>query len=217
VTGPEAQLPAIDAFVGAGGTAAGATGSAGTVAALNVALAADLTAQAAHASPAWAERGGALAQADAIRDRAISLAGEVEQTYREALSALERAVDAPAPADGESGLPPAPGGETGRPRAHDGETGLGGALTAVLDALLRIGAAGSDAAVLAELVAASGAALVRANAVAATILATAAAEVCAHLVEINLLMTRDDERVGQARELVAAAAAARQAALSLGR
>jgi hypothetical protein len=69
---------------------------------------------------------------------------------------------------------------------------------------------------LAELAARSGAPLARPNAVAATIVATAAAEVCAHLVEINLLMTRDDERVRRARELVAAAAAARQAALSLG-
>lgn len=201
MTGPEAQLPAIGAFVRAGGDA-GATGSAGAVAALNVALAADLAAQVAHASPAWAERGGALAQADAIRDRAIALAAEVERTYRVALTALERAVDPPAPGQGGP--------------AQAGPTGLGGALTAVLDALLLIGAAGSDAAALAELVAESGAPLMRPNAVAATIVATAAAEVCAHLVEINLLMTRDDERVRHARELVTAAAAARRAALSLG-
>jgi hypothetical protein len=163
-----------------------------------VALAADLAAQVARASSAWDERGGALAQADAIRERAIALAGEVERDYRAALTALQCALDEPAP--------------SGRDR-----TDLGGALADVLDALLRIGAVASDAAQLAQLVAASGATLVRANAVAASILATSAAEVCAHLVEVNLLMTPDDDRVGEARELAAAADAARHAALSLGR
>jgi hypothetical protein len=87
----------------------------------------------------------------------------------------------------------------------------------VIEPLLAIAEAAADAAILAELVARSGDVLVRANAVAATMLATAAAEMSAHLVEVNLLMTAGDERVRKTRELVVAAAAARDAARSLGR
>jgi hypothetical protein len=39
----------------------------------------------------------------------------------------------------------------------------------------------------------------------------------AHLVEVNLLMTAGDDRVRRTRELVATAAACRDAARSLGR
>jgi hypothetical protein len=204
------DLPSVDAFVravavqaagGGGGEAGGGDGtqgSAGAVAALSVALAVDLAAQVANASPGWEERGGALAQADAIRERAISLAAEVEASYRMALRALARSLEADR-------------------STESGQLDLGEVLGRVIEPLLAIAEAAADAAILAELVARSGDVLVRANAVAATMLAAAAAEMSAHLVEVNLLMTAGDERVRKTRELVAAAAAARDAARSLGR
>lgn len=204
------DLPSVDAFVraaavgsggdggGEAGGAEGAQGSSGAVAALAVALAVDLAAQVANASPGWEERGGALAQADAIRERAISLAAEVEASYRMAMRALARSLAADR-------------------NTESGQLDLGDVLGRVIEPLLAIAEAAADAAMLAELVARSGDVLVRANAVAATMLATAAAEMSAHLVEVNLLMTAGDERVRKTRELVAAAAAARDAARSLGR
>ena len=90
----EPDLPAIDAFVtSVGGEEIRA--SSGAVAALAVALAADLAAQVARESREWSERGGALAQADAIRDRAIELAAEVGHAYQVALATLSRALAEP--------------------------------------------------------------------------------------------------------------------------
>jgi formiminotetrahydrofolate cyclodeaminase len=194
----EPDLPAIDAFVtSVGGEEIRA--SSGAAAALAVALAADLAAQVARASSEWNERGGALAQADAIRDRAIELAAEVGHAYQVALATLSRALAEP----------------TATPAA--GTPDLGEALERAVEPLLQVGAAASDAAELAELVARCGSSLVRADAVAATMLATAAAEMCAHLVEVNLLVTGDDERARRAREIVASAAASRESARTLGR
>jgi formiminotetrahydrofolate cyclodeaminase len=194
----EPDLPAIDAFVtSVGGEEIRA--SSGAVAALAVALAADLAAQVARASREWSERGGALAQADAIRDRAIELAAEVGHAYQVALATLSRALAEP----------------TATPAA--GAPDLGEALERAVEPLLQVGAAASDAAELAELVARCGSSLVRADAVAATMLAPAAAEMCAHLVEVNLLVTGDDERACRAREIVASAAASRESARTLGR
>jgi formiminotetrahydrofolate cyclodeaminase len=194
----EPDLPAIDAFVsGVGGDDIRA--SSGAVAALAVALAADLTSQVARASPEWSERGGALAQADAVRDRAIEAAAEVGHAYQVALATLSRTLAQP----------------TAAPVA--GAPDLGEALERAVEPLLQVGEAASDASELAALVARSGASLVRADAVAATILATAAAEICAHLVEVNLLVTGDDERARRAREIVASASASREAARALGR
>ena len=194
----EPDLPAIDAFVtSVGGEEIRA--SSGAVAALAVALAADLAAQVARASREWNERGGALAKADAIRDRAIELAAEVGRAYQVALATLSLVLAEP----------------TATPSA--GRPDLGGALERAVEPLLHVGAAASDAAELAELVARCGSSLVRADAVAATMLATAAAEMCAHLVDVNLLVTGDDERAWRARETVASAAASREAARTLGR
>jgi formiminotetrahydrofolate cyclodeaminase len=194
----EPDLPAIDAFVAAvGGDDVRA--SSGAVAALAVALAADLAAQVARASSDWSERGGALAQADAIRDRAIDLAAGVGRAYQVALATLAQTLAEPAT------TPP--------PGALD----LGNALERAIEPLLQLGDAASDAAELAALVARSGNSVVRADAVAATLLATAAAEICAHLVEVNLLVTGDDVRALQARDDVASAAASRESARALGR
>ena len=194
----EPDLPAIDAFVtSVGGEEIRA--SSGAVAALAVALAADLAAQVARESREWSERGGALAQADAIRDRAIELAAEVGHAYQVALATLLRALAEP----------------TTTPAA--GAPDLGEALERAVEPLLQVGAAASDATELAELVARCGSSLVRADAVSATMLATAAAEMCAHLVEVNLLVTGDDERARRAREIVSSAAASRESARTLGR
>ena len=198
VAGSGPDLPAIDAFVSrVGGRDTRASSSA--VAALAVALAADLTAQVAHASPEWSERGAALAQADAIRDRAIELAAEVAGAYQVALARLVHALAAP------------------RAASASGAIDLGEALERAVAPLLQVADAAGDAAELAELVARSGTSLVRADAVAATVLATAAAEICAHLVEVNLLVTGDDERALRARAIVARAAASRESAQRLAR
>jgi Formiminotransferase-cyclodeaminase len=196
VAGSGPDLPAIDAFVSrVGGEEIRASSSA--VAALAVALSADLTAQVAHASPDWSGRGAALAQADAIRDRAIELAAEVAGAYQVALARLTHTLAEPA----------------GAPAS--GAIDLGEALERAVEPLLRVGDAAGDAAELAELVARSGTSLVRADAVAATVLATAAAEICAHLVEVNLLVTGGDERALRARAIVARAAASRESAQRL--
>ena len=161
-----------------------------------VALAADLVAQVARASAEWAERGGALAQADAIRARAIALAAEVGPAYQVVLMALMQTL----------ATPPVPVG-----------VDLGEALSRAVEPLLAIAEAAADAAELAEHVARSGTTLVRADAVAATMLATTAAEIVQHLVEVNLLVTGDDDRSRRARELVVAATANREAARALER
>ena len=174
----ETDLPSIGAFMRDGGDSARA--SAGVVAALVAALAADLAAQVARDSAEWSARGGALAQADVIRDRAVTLAAE---------SAELRRVDQ------------RPGASTGR---QQGSVGIGASRSRrgahhVVEPLLGIGEVAGDAAELAALVARSGATLVRADAVGATILATAAAEISAHLVEVNLLVSADDgHRCGRA-------------------
>lgn len=209
MTDHDLALPAIDEFVRLLGdpdvTAAGARarGSAGAVAALTAALAADLVAQVALGSPGWSERGGALAQADVIRERCGALALRVQARWEVALGALERALTAPA------------GDEPDR-RSGDDEP-LGRALSDIVDLLLGVGEAASDAAGLAELAARSSAALLSATALSATILAASASEVAAHLLEVNLLVSPEDDRSRRARELVAAATASREAALALTR
>src|SRR5437660_10641229 len=89
----EADLPSIGAFVRAVGDGEAACGSAGEVAALVVGIAADLSSQVARSSTEWNERGGALAQAETLRDRALALAAEVEHAYRAALQELSRALE----------------------------------------------------------------------------------------------------------------------------
>jgi formiminotetrahydrofolate cyclodeaminase len=189
------DLPSVDKFVNSV-AADEVRASAGAVAALAVALAADLAAQVALASADWGERGGALAQADAIRARAIALATEVGCAYEVVLTALTQTL----------ATPPVPA-----------NVDLGEALGRAVEPLLAIAEAAGDAAELAEHVARSGATLVRADAVAATMLATTAAEIAQHLVAVNLLVTGDDDRSQRARELFAAAAERREAARALQR
>ena len=128
--------------------------------------------------------------------RAIALAAEVGYAYQVVLTALTHTL----------ATPPV--------RAS---VDLGEALGHAVEPLLAIAEAAADAAELAEHVARSGAALVRADAVAATMLATTSAEIAQHLVAVNLSVTGDDDRPQRARELLAAAAGRREAARALER
>jgi formiminotetrahydrofolate cyclodeaminase len=195
----ETELPSIGLFLRAVGGGDAAKGSAGEVAALLVGLATDLAAQVAGASPGWSERGGALAQADTVRERALALATEHQHAYRVALAELSRAL------------------ETTGSDEPSSEPDLGEALARVVAPLLALGEAASDAAELAKHVARSGSPVVRPDAVAATMLATVAAEISVHLIDINLLIGPDDERSRLAHELSASAARNREVARSLPR
>jgi formiminotetrahydrofolate cyclodeaminase len=200
VTARELALPAIDAYALALGVgdvrAAAPRGSAGAVAALNAALAADLAAQVARNSPRWRDRGGTIAQADMIRQRSIGLAARVEDTFEAALDALERV--------------------RRRSSGHSGDPDeLGRCLGDLMDLLLGVGDAANDAAGLAELAARSGEPVMVATAVSAAIVAASAADVVVHLIEVNLLSAADDERLRQARELAATANTTRDRARRL--
>lgn len=209
----ETGLPSIGAYQRAFGHDDTARGSAGEVAALIIGLAADLAMHAALSSTNWSERGGALAQAEAIRARALALAAEIEQSYGAALAALSRALGAAPGGQGSSEVEP---GSTEDEHASS-EVELGEALGRAVEPLLGLAVQAGDVAELAGFVARSSEAVARADAVAATMLATAAADVCAHLVDVNLLIGPDDERSGLAHELLASTMRSREAARTLAR
>ena len=190
------ELPSIELF--AHRLAAGPRRpSAGAAAALAVALAADLLAQVAQRTPAWDGRGGTLAQADVLRERAISASGHVAVAYHGLVESLDAAVTNPAnPPEG---------------------TDLGAQLAVAGDVLLEIAETAGDCAALAVVVAQFGDTVVRADASAAAILAAAAADMACHLVEVNLLASAEEERTDRARLLARAAAASRSEAVALTR
>jgi methenyltetrahydrofolate cyclohydrolase len=166
----------------------------GSAAAVALALAAALVGKAARASRAqWAEAGGAVAQSDALRLRVGPLAQADAEAYTAAVAALR-------PAAGRS------------PTTDHVRTALGAAAAVPLT----IAEGGADVAELAAHTAANCDPDLRGDAIAAALLATAATEAAARLVEINLLTTETDERVGRARELGARARAATRGALGLG-
>jgi formiminotetrahydrofolate cyclodeaminase len=216
-------LPSIDGFIASlrGDPAAGerpTEGSAGAVAALTVALAADLAAQVARRSPAWPERDDALRRAAEISAHITAVAGDVDRTFERALAGLARATAARGVARPVStpSAPPGPLTTPGEARPPGGDD-LGDALIDILALLLSIGEAAEDAAALAERTAAAGSVTLRATAVAATMLAVGAAEMAAHLVEINLLVSPGDPLASRAREHLDAACASRDAAIALPR
>lgn len=175
---PEALLHAV-----AGEERAPAGGS---VAAIVVALAAALAAKAARLSgDAWADAGGAVAQAEALRSRATVLAEADARAYEEAIEALRM-----------------PGPE------------LGAALARAAEIPLEIAEAAADVAMLATFVAEHGVADLRGDAAAAAALAYGAARSAAYLVAINLGATSGDPRVVVARSLAEAAGRAAEAALA---
>ncbi|MDH4176298.1 MAG: cyclodeaminase/cyclohydrolase family protein [Thermoleophilia bacterium] len=166
----------------------------GSAAAVGAAMGAALVALVARSSPTWEEAGGVAAQASALRARLTELADEDVRAFGAALEAM-------AVARGSGG-------------ARDHLVGV--ALEHAAEVPLAIAAAAADVAELAALAATEGKASVRADAVAGALLAEAAAVAAAHLVEVNLAMLPDDERVLVAAAHVEAAGRARERALGGG-
>jgi formiminotetrahydrofolate cyclodeaminase len=171
----------------------------GIVAALSAALAASLVAMAADRSrPGWDEAGGARAQAQALRRRAIELAERNAAAFAAARDALA---------------------ERQRDVAHESATEdqaardwrLGVAVEQAAGPPLELAAAAADVAELAASIAARGAAEVRPDAAIAAVLAAAATRAAAQLVEINLVVGQGEESI-RARAYAEAAAAAAAAA-----
>jgi len=181
--------------------------SAGATAALVVALAADLVTQVAESSPGWEGHQGALAQADVVRDRAVARSCEVAVAYGLLVEALKGAIAGPG-ADRHSTSP-----RDIRPSLDS--TTLGRELVGAADLLLEIAETACDCAALAVVVAKAGDTVVRADATAAAVLAASAAEMAAHLVDVNLVASAQQERTGRARQLADAAAEFRSVALGV--
>jgi formiminotetrahydrofolate cyclodeaminase len=171
----------LDRLATPGGGLAGGSAAAGVVA-----MAAGLVAMAARASHgSWPEAGGAAAQAEALRARAVELAREDAEAFEQAALELD------ARGDG----------------SRDRDAALAVKLDRAADVPLEIVRTAVDATSLAADAALKGNPDHRADAVAACELAAGAARAAAHLVEVNLKVTGTDPRLAQARELVRAAAA----------
>ena len=165
---------------------------AGPAAALATAAAAALVAMAARFSRgSWADASTTVAQAEALRRRALQLAREDAEALDAVLAARASPVDP-------------------RPEARDFH--LGRTLARAADAPLAIGETACDVALLAAQVADQGDAELRPEAATAALLAHAAARTAAHLVEINLASAPDDDRGRRVLDLVRTAAAAAQRA-----
>jgi formiminotetrahydrofolate cyclodeaminase len=164
----------------------------GSGAALTVAIAAALVAKAARLSRSgWLEAGGAVAQADTLRARALSLATSDAVAYEDALATMANV-------------------EQIEPDRRD---------AAIQDALIRsaevpllISQTACDVSHLAADVAEAGNPEVGADAAVAAVLAGAAARAAGHLVEVNLATVPDDERAARGEVFASkAASAARRA------
>jgi methenyltetrahydrofolate cyclohydrolase len=154
----------------------------GSVAALVVGLAASLTAMAARFSTEqWEEAAGAVAQAEALRARALPLADEDARAYENFLLARR--------------MP-----ENVEPEVRD--AAIGDALSRAADVPLAIAETALDVASLACELAERGNPNLRGDAATAVLLAEAAARATANLVEINLATREGDERAERAREVV---------------
>jgi formiminotetrahydrofolate cyclodeaminase len=162
----------------------------GAVAALVAAWAASLAAAAADRSrPEWSEAGGARAQAQALRMRALALAERGAKAHATAMETLEAARSAEADE-----------------RAEVRDWQLGVAVEESAEAPLELAACSLDIAQLAHLIATHAAGDVRADAAVAAQLAAAAARAGAHLVEINLVVGGEHAPAARARALAQAAA-----------
>ena len=157
---------------------------------MTVAFAGGLVAMVARSSQdSWQDAPAVAAQALAVMDRVTPLAGVDAVAWEEALVALKEA----------------------NAGATHGDDALERRLDAAAAVPLEIAEAAADAAELAALAADRGDGTFRADAAAAAVLAAAGARAAAHLVEINLGVRPDDERLRRVRgsEEAAAAAAAR--------
>jgi formiminotetrahydrofolate cyclodeaminase len=154
----------------------------GSVTAVVVAMAAGLIAMGARGSAhAWTEARGVAAQAIALRQRAVTLAAEVDEAYRAALMVLE------AP----------PGGS-----AEARDFAIAGALRRASAVPLEIARRAVDVAVLGALVAERAEPRWHGDCVSAVLLAEGAARAAANLVEINLTAGPRDPRLEEAKTLV---------------
>lgn len=131
-----------------------------------------------------ADDGGSVAQAAALCRRLTQLAEEDARVFANALGELDR---------------------------RDDDFKLGRALDAAADAPLRIAEACLDVAVLASSLAETGMPELQPDARAAAALAAGAARASAVLVEANLAVADDDDRVRRVRKLVQEAASAADA------
>jgi formiminotetrahydrofolate cyclodeaminase len=151
----------------------------GAAAGVALAIAAGLLAMAARFSRTeWEDAPGIVAQAEALRDRVAALAAENDAAYAAASRALA--------------------GETS---ARGRDAGIAVALSGAVAVLLQIAEAASDVAELGAVVVDCGHPAFRADAVSATLLAEASARIAANLVEINLGVTPEDERLERVRSL----------------
>ena len=168
----------------------------GSTAAVVLAISAGLAGMAARASrEAWEGGPGAIAQADALRARAVPLVEADAKVYAEALATL-RSRDELEPGERDDAIRQA--------------------LSRAAEVPLAIAETASDVAELASAIAELGSEEVRGDAAAAAVLAAAAARAAANLVVINLAAARDDDRVARARLLVERSAACAKRALGPG-
>jgi formiminotetrahydrofolate cyclodeaminase len=160
----------------------------GSAMAVTLALAAATVQMAARLSlETWGEAGGAAAQAEALRERALALADEDAEAYRAALEAR-----ASQPAD--------------KPERRD--WALGRATAAAAEPPLAIGRVAADLAELCREAVEKVEPRVRPDVVVAAGLAAAVARGAHELVAANLTAVPGDPRVIEADRLAAAAAAA---------
>jgi formiminotetrahydrofolate cyclodeaminase len=153
----------------------------GSASALTVAFAARLVAMVARCSPAWDVAAGVGAQANAISDRAVDLAGTDGRVWEEALIALRDA-------------------ETADDDDARRSFALERKLEAAASAPLEIASLGADVAALAAEAAERCEATYRADAAAAAALAAGGAAAAAHLVRVNLGVRNSDPRLARALE-----------------
>jgi formiminotetrahydrofolate cyclodeaminase len=146
------------------------------------------------AGEAWPEAGGAVAQAEAIRQRVAPLAGEDARVYAAALEAMR-----------------SPVGDT----PEDRDAAISNALVAAAAVPLEIAESAADVAALAGTVAERGSDATRGDAAAAALLSAAAAHASANLVAVNLVASAHEGRVAQARRAAAQASDAARWALDL--
>ena len=165
----------------------------GPLAARVIADAAAVLVVAAQASrDAWDEAGGAAAQAASLRRRADELSAVDAEAHAAAVELLRRRAELD-------------------PRRRDAE--IGRALDEAATPPLALARLAGDVGLLAAEVARRCDPDLRADVVAACLLAGACARAAAHLVEVNLAVTPDDELLAEARASVGAARAAAERTL----
>jgi formiminotetrahydrofolate cyclodeaminase len=166
----------------------------GTGAALVVAIAAALVAKAARLSRSgWLEAGGAVAQAETLRARALTLAQADAVAYEDALATLGN-IEEIAP-----------------PRR---DAAIQDALIRSAEVPLLISQTACDVSQLAADVAEGGNPELGADAAVAALLAGAAASAANHLVDVNLATVPEDERAARSEVFASKAASAASRAVS---